>query len=127
LLDRVDVKIEMLPVGRADLLSDGRSPEPSSVVAERVMSARHRALRRLSGTRWRLNAEVPGSELRRRFTPAPGALAPLERAMELGEISARGVDRVLRVSWTLADLAGRPRPGAEDTCYALGLWLGVGL
>jgi magnesium chelatase family protein len=127
LLDRVDVKIEMLPVGRADLLSDGRSAEPSSVVAERVMSARNRALRRLSGTRWRLNAEVPGSELRRRFTPAPGALAPLERAMELGEISARGVDRVLRVSWTLADLAGRPRPGAEDTCYALGLWLGVGL
>ena len=127
LLDRVDVKIEMLPVGRADLLSDGRSAEPSSVVAERVIAARHRASCRLAGTPWRLNAEVPGSELRRRFTPAPGALAPLERAMELGEISARGVDRVLRVSWTLADLAGRPRPGAEDTCYALGLWLGVGL
>jgi magnesium chelatase family protein len=127
LLDRVDVKIEMLPVGRADLLGDGRTAEPSSVVAERVMAARHRAFSRLAGTPWRLNAEVPGSELRRRFTVAPGALAPLEHAMELGEISARGVDRVLRVSWTLADLAGRSRPGAEDTCYALGLWLGVGL
>jgi magnesium chelatase family protein len=127
LLDRVDVKVEVLPVGRVELLSDGRSAEPSSVVAARVTAARQRAARRLAGTSWRLNAEMPGSELRRRFAPAPGALMPLERAMELGEISARGVDRVLRVSWTLADLAGKPRPGADETCYALGLWLGVGI
>jgi len=127
LLDRVDVKIEMLPVSRADLLCDGGSTEPSSVVAGRVAAARQRAARRLAGTPWRLNAEIPGSELRRRFAPAPGALRPLERAMELGEISARGVDRVLRVSWTLADLAGQRRPGTEQTCYALGLWLGAGL
>jgi magnesium chelatase family protein len=127
LLDRVDLKVEVLPVGRAELLGNGGTAEPSPVVAERVAAARQRTAHRLSGTPWRLNAEVPGSQLRRRFTPAAGALAPLERAMELGEISARGVDRVLRVSWTLADLAGRQRPGAEDTCYALGLWLGVGL
>jgi magnesium chelatase family protein len=126
LLDRVDVKVQFLPVGRAELLSDGRSTEPSSVVAARVAAARDRAAHRLAGTGWRLNAEIPGSELRRRFAPAPGALRPLERAIELGEISARGVDRVLRVSWTLADLAGKPRPGPDETCYALGLWLGVG-
>lgn len=127
LLDRVDVKVEVLPVGRAELLSDGRSAEPSAVVAGRVTAARQRTARRLAGTPWRLNAEVPGRELRRRFVPAPGALAPLDRAMELGEISARGLDRVLRVSWTLADLAGKRRPEAEETCYALGLWLGVGV
>jgi magnesium chelatase family protein len=126
LLDRVDVKVAFLPVGRAELLSDGRSAEPSSVVAARVAAARGRAAHRLAGTGWRVNAEIPGSELRRRFTPAPGAFRPLERAIELGEISARGVDRVLRVSWTLADLAGKPRPDADETCYALGLWLGVG-
>lgn len=126
LLDRVDVKVELLPVGRAELLSDGRSAETSSVVAERVAAARERMARRLAGTPWRLNAQVPGSEMRRRFAPAPGALRPLERAIELGEISARGVDRVLRVSWTLSDLAGKPRPGPDETCYALGLWLGVG-
>jgi magnesium chelatase family protein len=96
------------------------------VVAVGGAAARRRAAHRLAGTSWRVNAEVPGSELRRRFAPAPGALKPLERAIELGEISARGVDRVLRVSWTLADLAGKPRPGADETCYALGLWLGVG-
>jgi magnesium chelatase family protein len=126
LLDRVDVKVELLPVGRAELLSDSRAAETSSVVAERVAAARERMARRLAGTPWRLNAQVPGSEMRRRFTPARGALVPLERAMDLGEISARGVDRVLRVSWTLADLAGKPRPGPDETCYALGLWLGVG-
>ncbi|HEY3735491.1 MAG TPA: YifB family Mg chelatase-like AAA ATPase [Streptosporangiaceae bacterium] len=125
LLDRVDVKVEVLPVGRAELLSDGRSAESSCVVAGRVAAARQRAAARLAGTPWRLNAQLPGSELRRHFAPAPAALRPLERAMELGQISARGVDRVLRVSWTLADLAGKPRPDDKDTCYALGLWLGV--
>jgi magnesium chelatase family protein len=126
LLDRVDLKVEFLPVGRAELLSDGKSAESSSVVAGRVAAARDRAAHRLAGTTWRMNAEVPGSELRRRFVPAPGALKPLEHAIEIGEISARGVDRVLRVAWTLADLAGKPLPGADETCYALGLWLGVG-
>ena len=40
--------------------------------------------------------------------------------MDLGQISARGVHRVLRVAWTLADLAEVPRPTADQTCYALG-------
>ncbi len=125
LLDRVDVKVELLPVGRAELLSDRRFAETSAVVAKRVELARERVAFRLAGTPWRLNAQIPGSELRRRFPPAPGALTRLERAIELGQISARGVDRVMRVSWTLADLAGRARPTAEETGYALGLWLGV--
>ena len=126
LLDRVDVKVELLPVSRAELLSDRRFAERSSVVAARVEAARDRAARRLKDTRWRLNAEVPGSELRRTYSPAPGALTPLERSMDLGQISARGVDRVLRVAWTLADLAGVPSPTVTETSYALGLWLGVG-
>lgn len=84
---------------RAKLLSDRTFTEPSSVVAERVRAARERSAARLAGTPWRLNSEIPGSELRRRFAPAPGALAPLERAMDLGGISARGVDRVIRLSW----------------------------
>jgi magnesium chelatase family protein len=125
LLDRVDVKVELLPVGRAELLSDRPFAEDSATVAKRVEAARERAQYRLDGTPWRVNAEVPGRELRRRFAAAPGALARLERAMELGQLSARGVDRILRVAWTLADLAGKDRPGAAETGYALGLWLGV--
>jgi magnesium chelatase family protein len=126
LLDRVDVKVELLPVGRAELLSDRKFVEPSPVVAARVEAARERAVARLRDTPWRLNAEIPGSELRRAFPPSPGALAPLERAMDMGQISARGVDRVIRVAWTLGDLAGVARPTLAETSYALGLWLGVG-
>ncbi|HEY6277783.1 MAG TPA: YifB family Mg chelatase-like AAA ATPase [Streptosporangiaceae bacterium] len=125
LLDRVDVKVEFLPVSRAELLDDRGFTEPSSVVAARVEEARQRAATRLKHTPWRLNAEIPGSELRRAFAPSPGALSPVERAMDLGEISARGVDRVIRVAWTLADLAGVARPTIDETSYALGLWLGV--
>jgi magnesium chelatase family protein len=125
LLDRVDVKAEFFPVGKAELLSDRKFTEPSAVVAERVAAARQRMAFRLRGTRWRLNAEIPGRELRRRYAPAPGALAPLERAMDLGEISARGVDRVIRLAWTVADLGGVARPATAEISYALGLWLGV--
>jgi magnesium chelatase family protein len=125
LLDRVDVKVELLPVGRAELLSDRKFTETSAVVAARVAQARDRAARRLRDTPWHLNAEVPGSELRRTFAPGRDALKPLDRAMDIGEISARGVDKVVRVAWSLADLAGKDRPTIDECGYALGLWLGV--
>jgi magnesium chelatase family protein len=125
LLDRVDVKVELLPVSRAELLSDRQLAESSTVVAARVQEARLRAGRRLEGTRWRLNAEIPGSELRRSFRPAAGALAPLERAMDRGQVSARGADRIIRMAWTLADLAGQARPQLAEIGTALGLWLGT--
>jgi magnesium chelatase family protein len=126
LLDRVDVKVELRPVGKAELLCDRQLAEPSAVVAERVRAARERAGRRLAGTCWRLNAQIPGAELRRRFRPGPDGLVPLERAMDLGQVSARGADRIIRLSWTLADLAGVDRPRRSEVGYALGLWLGLG-
>jgi magnesium chelatase family protein len=125
LLDRVDVKIELEPVGRKELLNDRTFAESSRTVAMRVIQARDRTAHRLRGTPWRLNAEVPGSELRRTWPPAPGSLAVVERCLERGQISARGVVKVIRVAWTLADLAGRPRPSSDDCDAALGLWLGV--
>ncbi|MGB6582101.1 MAG: YifB family Mg chelatase-like AAA ATPase [Streptosporangiaceae bacterium] len=125
LLDRVDVKIELEPVSRKELLSDRNFAESSQTVALRVIQARDRAAHRLRGTPWRLNAEVPGSELRRTWPPAPGSLAVLERSLERGLITARGVVKVIRVAWTMADLAGRPRPTSDDCATALGLWLGV--
>jgi magnesium chelatase family protein len=125
LLDRVDVKIELEPVGRKELLNDRNFAESSQTVALRVLQARERAAHRLHGTPWRLNAEVPGSELRRTWPPQPGSLQVVERSLERGQISARGVVKVIRVAWTIADLAGHPRP-AKDECHAaLGLWLGV--
>src|SRR6202012_2477825 len=125
LIDRVDVKIELEPVSRKELLSDRSFAESSQTVALRVAEARQRSAHRLRGTRWRLNGEVPGSELRRSWPPAPGSLAVVERALERGQISARGVVKVTRVAWTLAALAGKPRPTKDECHAALGLWLGV--
>jgi magnesium chelatase family protein len=125
LLDRVDVKIELEPVGRKELLNDRNFAESSQTVALRVVQARERAAYRLRGTPWRLNAEIPGSELRRTWPPAPGSLRVVERSLERGQISARGMVKVIRVAWTIADLTGKPRPTRDECAIALGLWLGI--
>jgi magnesium chelatase family protein len=125
LLDRVDVKVGLEPVNRREMLYDRKHAEASAVVARRVAAARDRAARRLAGTPWRLNAEIPGAELRRAFQPEHGALKSLDRAMELGQVSARGADKIVRVAWSVADVAGKPRPGAGEVDFAIALWLGV--
>lgn len=124
LLDRVDLKVELQPVARAELLADRAFAESSAVVAARVVKARDRAAARLAHTPWSTNAEIPGARLRREFPVEPAALRVLGRAMDQGLISARGVDRALRVAWTLADLAERDRPGEEEVSYAFALWSG---
>jgi magnesium chelatase family protein len=125
LLDRVDVKVRLQPVSRRDMLYDRKFAEPSAVVAQRVAAARERCAARLAGTAWRVNAEVPGAALRRSFPPQPGALKSLDRAMELGQVSARGADKIVRVAWSLADLDGKDQPGPDQVNLAIGLWLGV--
>jgi len=125
LMDRVDVKVALQPVNRRDMLYDRKFAEASAVVAERVAAARERSAARLAGTAWRLNAEIPGATLRRSFPPRAGALKPLDRAMELGQVSARGADKIVRVAWSLSDLAEKDRPGPDEVNMAIGLWLGV--
>lgn len=125
LLDRVDVKVRVGRATRAELLADRHFVESSATVAERVGAARERAARRLAGTPWRCNAEVSSAALHRDFRLPDAAMTPLHRGLDLGTISARGLDRVLRISWTLADLAGEDRPGQAETSAALALWLGV--
>ena len=48
-----------------------------------------------------------GPLLRRKFRPSNAAMDPLRTALDRGLLSIRGVDRTLRVAWSLADLAGR--------------------
>jgi magnesium chelatase family protein len=120
LLDRVDLRVEVEAVGRSELIAHGRA-ESTAVVAARVREARARAAARYEGTPWRTNSEVPGHEVRTRWPVAPGALHAAERDMERGLLTARGLDRVLRVAWTLADLAAHPRPTAGDVLHALEL------
>lgn len=122
LLDRIDLKLELAPATRAELRYDLEFAEASKVVADRVMLARERTLKRLTGTPWRTNSEIPGPELRRRFTPAPEAMRMVDESLQRGTLSARGLDRVLRVAWTIADLAGHDEPDGDDIGGALALW-----
>src|SRR5450755_1631066 len=125
LLDRVDLQVRMDPVSRSELLADGRNVEHTATVAARVQLARSRAAERLAGSPWRTNRDVPGRELRGRWAPARTALVAAERALDAGRLSARGLDRVLRVAWTLADLADRSRPTVDEVDEALYLRTGV--
>lgn len=125
LLDRVDLKVEVEPVTRSELAGYGTRGDSTQTVADRVRVARERAAARLSGTGWRTNSEVPGHALRTRWPAEPGALDAAELDLERGFLTARGLDRVLRVAWTVADLAGRNRPAAQDIALALQLRTGV--
>jgi magnesium chelatase family protein len=93
--------------------------------AARVAAARDRARHRLDGTPWQVNAGIPGAELDRFYAPSAEAVAPLRRAVDLGEISARAAHQVIRVAWTLADLAGSARPGPQECGQALAFHLGT--
>ncbi|HVU92070.1 MAG TPA: YifB family Mg chelatase-like AAA ATPase [Jatrophihabitans sp.] len=119
LLDRIDLRVRVEAVPHADLLRAAGERETSAAVAERVAVARAAAAERWAG-RWRVNAEVPGSTLRSAPWLLPRrALRPTRTWLERGRLSARGFDRVLRLSWTVADLSGRPVPDASDVDEAL--------
>ncbi len=119
LLDRIDLQLSV-PVVAPSRWGGGRTGEPSAAVAARVRQARACAQDRWRSEGFRANAEVPGHHLRQpRYRPAPTVLAPLVAAAEHGLLTGRGLDRALRVAWTLADLGGREHPGREDVELAL--------
>ncbi|MFI9175250.1 YifB family Mg chelatase-like AAA ATPase [Streptomyces lincolnensis] len=125
LLDRVDLRVEVDRVTRAELTGRAARGESTATVADRVREARARAAARLEGTPWRSNSEVPGRDLRTRWHSVSGAMDEAERNLERGVLTARGIDRVLRVAWTVADLVGHDRPDATDVALALQLRTGV--
>jgi magnesium chelatase family protein len=95
------------------------------VVATKVGQARKVAGERWAANGWRVNAEVPGPVLRKPPWRLPlKDTTDLRRALDLGLVSARGFDRVLRLAWTLADLDGRSRPGRADISEAIQLRMG---
>ncbi|OMC20820.1 YifB family Mg chelatase-like AAA ATPase [Mycobacterium sp. SP-6446] len=117
LMDRVDLRVQMHPV-RAGAISvtDGES---TAQVRQRVAAARHAAAERWRHHGFRTNAEVSGTLLRRKFRPGNAAMDPLKTALDRGLLSIRGLDRTLRVAWSLADLAGRTSPGLDEVAAAL--------
>lgn len=117
LLDRVDLRVQMHPVrAGAFTVPEG---EPTRQVRHRVALARAAAVQRWRPHGFRTNAEVSGPLLRRKFRPGTAAMAPLRTALDRGLLSIRGVDRTLRVAWSLCDLAGRSSPSLDDVATAL--------
>jgi magnesium chelatase family protein len=119
LMDRIDIQIDVAPVNPAALFD--AASEPSALIAQRVLAARAAARARWGEARWSLNAQVPGALLRGRFRLPGATTEPLDRAVAVGELSARGYDRVLRLAWSLADLAGVASPTRAHVQRALAL------
>lgn len=118
-LDRIDMRVHVGPVNVH--LSNDHDAESSGVIAQRVLAARQRQRRRFENLPWTLNAQLPGPRLRRDFAPEPSERRLLDHAVAQGRLTLRGHDRVLRLAWTLADLDGADRPGADHIGHALTL------
>lgn len=120
LLDRVDLQVEVPAVTRSSLSGD--PGESSATVAERVRAARAAQRDRWKETPWALNSQVPGGRLRRgRWRLPRSVTTDIDRALDRGQLTLRGYDRVLRVAWTVADLGGRSTPTRQDLGRALAL------
>jgi magnesium chelatase family protein len=88
-------------------------------MAARVAAARARQTARYAGTSARANAEADGEVLRAAATPDAEGQRLLTQAAEALKLSARGYGRVLRVSRTIADLAGAATVGRVHVAEAL--------
>ncbi len=117
LLDRVDLRVFMHREKAGAFAAE--AGESTATVRNRVKTARDAAAERWRKHGVRTNAEVSGVLLRRRFRLDADVMAPLRTALDRGVLSIRGVDRTLRVAWTLADLHGRTAPGVDEVKTAL--------
>jgi magnesium chelatase family protein len=71
-------------------------------------------------TPWSTNAELPGRYVRKEL-PLPGGMDVIDSALRTGALSERGVDKVLKVAWTVADLQQATRPAKDHLLIALAL------
>jgi magnesium chelatase family protein len=92
----------------------GEGGEPSANIRARVEDARARQRRRLEGGRALTNAEMSDATARATCTlSAKAENALLELARRRGGVTARGLDRMLRVARTIADLEGEDIIGID--------------
>lgn len=119
LIDRFDLRIEVMPAEPGDLLH-GQAGEPTSAIAARVAAVRQRARKR--GVE--ANALLTGAALDAEAPLTAEASALLERSLAAGRLSARGLRRVRCVALTLQDLRGQDPP-ISATAVSLALHLRV--
>jgi magnesium chelatase family protein len=119
LMDRIDLQVELYPVSSVSLFGAAVGDD-SAKTAARVAAAREAAADRWRARGWRCNADAA----REALVLPPAATRDLRHRIDAGSLSARGYVRVLRVAWSLADLAGRTSPDRDDVNTALGLRMG---
>ena len=111
LLDRIDIQIEVPSLSYGEL-SERKSAEPSSEIRKRVNMARKIAMERYenevtdNGVRINCNAQLEAKHLRKYCILDEKCTALMEKAFNNLGLSARGHDRILRLSRTIADLDG---------------------
>lgn len=122
LADRIDM---LVAVEQPDPAALGGPPgERSGAVRARVLEARERQRVRLGPGC--CNAEMSAAQARRSWRSAAESGATRGLLAARSGTSGRGHERILRLAWTIADLAGRERVGVEHVAEALALRGGGG-
>lgn len=118
LLDRIDIHVEVPAVEIRDL-GGKQSAEPSAAIRERVIAARAVQSGRFKNTKGRTNAEMSHSQIKHHCKLDSSSDEMLRMAMTELQLSARAYDRILKVSRTIADLAGSSAIRAEHVAEAI--------
>jgi len=119
IMDRIDIQIEVSPEISGDVYPEEPS-ESSEVVRSRVAEARVRALARLQGRKGVYsNARLVPGDVKAFCPVSPEGAKLLLRAREQFSISRRGADKILKVSRSIADLAGSEKILDEHIAEAL--------
>ncbi len=118
LLDRIDLHVEVPQVQFRDMSSQ-KAGESSADIRERVICARKRQHKRFAGTKITCNARMGSRELKQSCALDEPTTELLKFAMSDLNLSARAYDRILKVSRTIADLAGSENITAEHVSEAI--------
>jgi magnesium chelatase family protein len=119
LLDRIDLHVEVTPVSFDQMTAD-RKTESSKEIRERVILARDIQKERFKdSTDIHNNAMMSSSAVKEHCKINAAGKVLLKTAMEKLGLSARAYDRILKVSRTIADLAGSEEIKIEHLAEAI--------
>ena len=107
------MRVQVEPLSRTEM-AQTELGETSADIRARVVAARAAAQARFANENWSLNSQIPSRALRTTYKPERAAMNFLHDQLEKELLTARGLHKIIRLSWTLADLAGRAIPNLSD-------------